>query len=433
MAVRKLWNRDFTLLWQGQLVSELGNVAFSIALGFWVLEMTKTATMPNGDLAQMGIVEACFALPAILLGPFAGTIVDRYNRKWILVAADGIRGLIFTAIGAMALFKVFPFWAIYPMAVAAGACGAFFAPAVSSSLPDIVPLELLARANSARGLSSTTAQLVGNSLGGVLYALLTAPLMILWNGISYLYAAAAQLFIRIPPHQAPQQSHVLGDMIDGIKYTFRHKGIRALIVTNMVIGFFSAIILTLLTPLFKSTPGFGVEQFGFVMATMMAGAITGMLASSTVKLRRSHRAAVFCTCQLAIGAAAIFFGIIRNVAWLYPLAFFIGACNAVIGILLQTVLQSAVPRENRGKVFGILGTVSGALHPVAMASSGVVASFAGLRPTFIGACCVLLAASVPFVLSRHFREFMNSEFEADHAEQACGQQPTASVEEQAQT
>jgi DHA3 family macrolide efflux protein-like MFS transporter len=413
VAAKRLWNRNFSILWQGQLISDFGNVVFAVALGFWVLEMTRTRQMPTGNMALMGIVEACFALPGVLLGPLAGAYADRHSRKRTIVAADLARGILFTSMGATAIFNVFPFWTIYPLAVLSGACGAFFGPAISSSIPDIVPMEALTRANSARSLSSTATQLVGNSLGGLLYALLSAPVMILINGISFLYAACTQLFMAIPRiSESGQRKPILHDMILGMQYAFGHRGIRALIIMNMVVGFFSTIIIMLLTPLFRNTPGFGVARFGYVMATMMAGGALGMLALSTIRIRPGQRAGLFCISQLIVGTAAIPFGIVSNVVWLFPLAFVVGVCNAIIGVVLQTVMQATIPRENRGKVFGILGTVSGALWPLGMASSGVIASLVGVRPTFVSACCMLLVSSLPILFSRHFREFMNTDIVA---------------------
>lgn len=412
-GIKRLWNKNFTILWQGQLISDFGNAAFSVALGFWVLEMTKTAAMPAGNLALMGLIEALFALPGVLLGPFAGAIADRHSRKWIIISADFMRGLIFTSMGAMVLFHVFPFWAIYPLAILAGASGAFFGPAISSVIPDIVPRDSLTKANSARSLSSTSTQLLGNSLGGMLYALLTAPVLILINGLSFLYASATQLFMKVPlVVSSGQKKHIMGDMADGIKYAFGNRGIRALLIMCLITNFFAVVGLTLLTPLFKNTPGFGVERYGYVMGTMMAGAVVGMLALSAIKIRAQQRSWVFGVTLLVEVSVVVPIGFIMNVIWLYPLAFVAGISNAIVNVMVQTITQATVPQEKRGKVFGILGTVSGALMPLAMATSGIVAGFAGVRPTIVGAFVMVFIGSLPLLFSRHFREFINTDIEA---------------------
>jgi MFS family permease len=400
----KLWNRNFAILWQGQLISDFGNAAFAVALGFWVLERT------GGNTALMGIVEAAFAIPGVLLGPFAGTVADRLNRKWIIIAADFIRGILFTSMGAMLLFDIFPFWAIYPLAILSGACGAFFSPAIASSIPEIVDRDELSKANSARGLSTSLSSLLGNSLGGWLFSALKAPLLILFNGLSFLYASTTQLFMKMPfVQRETQKQNILKDMIDGMKYTFGSKGIRTILLTAMFINFFAVVGLTLLTPLFQSTPEFGVAKYGYMMGCMMAGAVLGMLILSVVKIKPGQRAGLFGTSVMIMVCALVPVGFLKNAAWMFPLAFIAGITNAIVNTMLQTILQTTVPSANMGKVFGVLSTVMQSLQPIAMAISGIVASIAGLRPTIVCAFSLLVFASLPLLFSRNVKTFINTD------------------------
>ena len=400
----KLWNRNFAILWQGQLISDFGNAAFAVALGFWVLERT------SGNTALMGIVEAIFAIPGVILGPFAGAVADRLNRKWIIIAADFIRGILFTAMGAMLVFDVFPFWAIYPLAILSGASGAFSSPAISSSIPEIVDHDDLSKANSARGLSTSLSNLLGNALGGWLFAALKAPLLILFNGVSFLYASTTQLFMKIPfVRRESQKQNILKEMIDGMKYTFGSKGIRTIIFTAMFINFFAVVGLTLLTPLFQSTPEFGVAKYGYMMGCMMAGAVIGMLILSVVKIKPGQRAGVFGTSVMIMVCALVPVGFLKDAVWMFPLAFIAGITNAIVNMMLQTIIQTTVPSAYMGKVFGVLGTVMQSLQPIAMAISGIVASIAGLRPTIICTFSLLVFASLPLLFSRNVRSFINTD------------------------
>ncbi len=406
----RLWSRNFAILWQGQLISDFGNAAFAVALGFWVLERT------SGNTALMGIVEAAFAIPGVLLGPFAGTVADRLNRKWIIIVADFIRGILFTAMGAMLLFDIFPFWFIYPLAILSGACGAFFSPAISSSIPEIVDRDNLSKANSARGLSSSLSNLLGNSLGGWLFSVLKAPLLILINGLSFLYASITQLFMKMPfVRREAQKQHILKEMMDGMKYTFGSKGIRSIIFTAMFINFFAVIGMTLLTPLFQSTPDFGVAKYGYVMGCMMLGAVVGMLIFSVVKIKPGQRADLFGTSVMIMVFALVPVGFLKNVVWMFPLAFIAGVTNAIVNTMLQTIMQTTVPSAYRGKVFGVLGTVMQSLQPIAMAISGIVASIAGLRPTIICSFSLLVLASLPLLFSRNVKAFINTDISREAA------------------
>ena len=409
-GIKRLWNRNFTILWQGQFISDFGNAAYSVALGFWVLATTTSEQFPHGNTALMGIIEACFALPAVVLGPLAGAFADRYNRKWIIVGADFVRGVLFALMGLLLVFKVFPFWLIFPLAILAGAAGSFFSPAMSSSVPDIVPTESLSKANSARSLSQTVTQLLGSSLGGTLYALFSAPVLILINGISFLYASITQLFIRIPSHTAAAvRKNIFADILVGIKYTFGNRGLRTLVITGMFINFLAVCGMTLLTPLFNSTEGFGVVWYGYVMAMMMLGMIAGMVIFSIVKVKPSQRAGIFCASILIMALSMVPIGLIHSVVWLLPLAFASGITNAVVNVLLQTIMQTTVAPENRGKVFGILGTVMGSLQPIAMAVSGALALAIGIPTTMTVAFSLLVLAVLPMLFDRNFKAFLNTD------------------------
>lgn len=411
-AIKRLWNKNFTILWQGQLISDFGNAAFSVTLGFWVLSVTATPSNPGGNLSLMGLIMACFALPGVILGPFAGAIADRTNRKWIIITADFIRGLLFAAMGAMLIWNVFPFWAIYPLAILSGAAGAFFSPAISSAVPDIVPKDSLSKANSARGFSMTLSQLLGNSLGGVLYSVLKAPLLILINGFSFLYASVSQIFIKLPAvNRESQKKHILHDMADGMRYAFGSKGIRTMLITGMLINFFAMIGISLMTPLFNSTPGYGVEKYGLVMGAMMAGAVAGMITFSAVKIKPHQRSKIFGIAMMAMVCATVPIGLIYSVNWMFGMAFIAGIANSIVNVMIQTIMQSTVPAHTRGKVFGIMGAVMGGLQPLSMAISGVIASALGVRVTMVAAFAILVIAALPLISDKHFKEFINTDAE----------------------
>jgi DHA3 family macrolide efflux protein-like MFS transporter len=253
-------------------------------------------------------------------------------------------------------------------------------------------------------------QLIGNAFGGVLYVAFSAPRLILINGLSFLIASVTQLFMKIPAvRRASEKKRILHDMADGVKYTFGNRGLRSLLIMCLVTNFFAMIGLTLMTPLFKNTPGFGVERYGFVMGCMMAGAVIGMVALSILKIKPARRARVFGTALVVEVFVIIPIGFVMNVNVLYPLAFVAGICNALVNMMIQTIMQATTPSENRGKVFGIMGTASGALMPLAMAASGFIAAFAGVRPTIVGSFVAVMIGGVPLLVNRHFREFINTD------------------------
>lgn len=183
----RLWNRNFFLLWQGQMVSVLGDALYDIALNFFVLEMT-------GSTVIMGTVMALVTVPRILLGPAAGVFVDRYDRKKLIVFGDVVRGVSVLFIAFAAWNGFLEIWMVMLAAVISGICASVFNPAIESVLPDIVPSDNMIRANSAYQAATTGADVLGESLGGILYTVIGAPFMFLIDGISYLFSACTEVF-----------------------------------------------------------------------------------------------------------------------------------------------------------------------------------------------------------------------------------------------
>jgi len=176
----KLWNLNFILLWQGQLVSNFGDSVYDIALGFWILAKT-------GSTGLMGILMATAVIPRVFLSPIAGTYVDRHNRKNILIITDVIRGIMISIVGVAALMNFIQIWMVLLGGIVLGICGSFFNPAVQSSIPDLVPKDKLVKANSVFSLASTGTDIIGKTIGGFLFHVVGAPIMFLINGLSYIF------------------------------------------------------------------------------------------------------------------------------------------------------------------------------------------------------------------------------------------------------
>ena len=158
-----------------------------MALNFWMLEIT-------GSTALMGMLSAVTMLPKIILGPFAGVFVDRWDRKKLIVLTDLIRGVIVTFVGIAGVMGFIQVWMVFIVGIISGICAAFFNPAINSSRPDIVPEDKLLKANSVTSLAQSGMDMIGNAVGGVLYVLIGAPYMFLLNGISYLFSAFTEIF-----------------------------------------------------------------------------------------------------------------------------------------------------------------------------------------------------------------------------------------------
>jgi len=205
----KLLNRNFFLLWQGQLVSQIGSQAFAIAMMFWVKHATGSATL-------MGMLMMVSNLPAVILGPIGGTIADRYSRRRIIIFCDFLNGvvvltlaiLIFAYPSATELILI----SLFIVSTLVAVSGAFFRPAITAAIPDIVPKTKIAAANSLTQSSIQIATFIGQGAGGVLFRVLGAPVLFLVDGVTYLFSAVSEFFITIPqtvPGKSPKWQETL--------------------------------------------------------------------------------------------------------------------------------------------------------------------------------------------------------------------------------
>lgn len=373
----KLWNKNFFLLWQGQLVSVLGDVLYIIALDFWILDMT-------GSTALMGILSALTMAPRIILGPFAGVFIDKWDRKKVIVITDLIRGIFVSFIGIAGVFGFIKVWMIFIVGIVSGICSAFFNPAIMSSRPDIVPEDKLMKANSATSLAQSGMDMVGNAIGGVLYVLIGAPYMFLFNGVSYLFSAFSELFIYIPKIERKNNEITFKeDFKIGFKFIKEFKVFRNVFLYASLINFFGNAGMILLVPYFREMPFLGVEKYGFAMMTLSLGMMSSSILLSIKSIQTKNKCVIFKTTMLGFCLLLIIAVITNNYTVLlfcFGLGFFFNVC---FNTIFSTMLMSIIPSNIRGKVMSITSTLSMGLVPIGQCIGGILGEFLPIRSVLI--------------------------------------------------
>ena len=188
---RKLWNKNFTLLIQGNAVSTIGDVMYGIAIGYWVYQAT-------GSSALMGVMTSISMFVTMFLSPFCGGIVDKCNRKSLIVAIDLIQGFVMLTVGVLAYFNALSVPIVLVAALLASIGSVFYSPAISTILLDIIPRDELVRGESVYSSINSTINLVGSALSGVMVLALGVPLIVVINGASNLYSAITEMFVKVP-------------------------------------------------------------------------------------------------------------------------------------------------------------------------------------------------------------------------------------------
>ena len=370
------FTRNFLLLWQGQLVSHLGNQAFLIATTLYVLQVTGSASLVAGAMMAA-------TLPLVIVGPIAGAVADRRSRRSILVSSDLLRAITIGGLAAVILWHphLTSSHIILIIVAAAfnGIMSALFAPAFQALVPDLVPHDRLAAANSLNQMSTQASTLIGQALGGVLYAAWGPVPLLLLDALSFAYAGFATWFLPADRPTARIRTSVrlglvryVADTRAGVAYVWRHSGMTT------VLGIFAGVnclfmpVVVLLPFYTREILGTGPEWFGFLLSGAGIGALIGSVAAS-IMLRRARANTTLIRLCLAGVAAGVLVLAATAATWLALAAFVgIGALSSIINVTVITAFQSAVPAEMRGRVMALVIALSTAAVPVGMGLGGVL-------------------------------------------------------------
>ena len=290
--VKKLWNKNFILLLQSSAVSLIGDLMYSVAIGYWVYQKT-------GSTGLMGIMSSISMFVTMFLSPFTGTIVDKINRKWVLIIGDTVQGALMLTIGILAYTDMLSVPIVLFAAFLAALGGVFYSPASSTVLIDIIPRDDIVRGESLFSGVSNTINMIGTALSGVMVAFFGVPLIIIINGCSNLYAAFSELFISVPKtvNEGSKVSikGILQDSKIALKTIFTDPCLRIFIPCAVIINFLGAGPFTLMIP-FTAQKGFSEAQYGYLMSVWMAAAIVCVIILGTVKFSQRARYWIMAIC-----------------------------------------------------------------------------------------------------------------------------------------
>lgn len=394
--------RNYILLWQGQLVSSLGDVFYEIALGFFLLQQYKSS-------ALMAMVIAASAVPGILVAPFAGVIIDRANKKWILVTVDLIRGIVVVTTAVWVYLGNAPLWLFFLTGMVITAGGAFFTSCTKSLIPQIVEEKDLMRANSTMSVAQESTEIGGNAAGGFVYQFSGAGFMFLFNGISYLISGLMCLFLKLDQKSTEGKMTpklFFDDLKSGVKFTVGLTGLRNMIMMACCLNFFASGASILLKPLFNDTSGLGVWEYGIAVGAICIGNLLGMLFTSFVKIPADKKMVSFMISAVVDSLFNAVFPFLNIQIGCVLLACG-GFANSIINVFILSSIQQSVPEEMRGKVFSLISMVSQGITPMAIAIAGAAAEFLNIKLLIFAGYSANLLIFVLFTLKKTFRDFIS--------------------------
>ena len=399
---KKLWNKNYILLLQSSVVSSIGDLMYSVAIGYWVYTRTESS-------ALMGIMSAISMLVTMVLSPFGGSIVDKLKRKWVLVLGDLFQGAIMLSVGILAYTDKLTVPGVLLAAFLASFGGVFYSPASSTIMIDIIPKDDMVRGQSIYSGAVTLVNLIGSSFSGVMVAFFGVPLIIVINGLSNIYAAISETLVKVPQTaqegKAVTLASVLRDTGLAIRTVFSDPCLKLFVPFALVLNLLSAGAFSLILP-FITEKGFGVEEYGYLMSISTAASLIGVVVLGAVKLSPKIRFRImsfgFILSEISLLAGYLS----KSFSVLCVFAFFGMLLNTAGNSVFSAALMLALPEENRGAMLGFItsATVGGT------ALSSLIYGFLGdifpLSIVFaVGAALTLIPMTI-VMFNRRTRDFV---------------------------
>jgi DHA3 family macrolide efflux protein-like MFS transporter len=386
------WAPRFFLIWSGQAMSLLGSSLVQFALVWWMTRETGSATV----LATATLLAL---LPQILLGPFIGPLVDRLDRRLIMIVAD--TGIALTTTGLMLLFMYgqVQLWQVFIVLTLRSLGEAFHHPAMSSSTSLLVPRQHLARVSGLNQTLRGAMNIAAPPIGAVLIMVLPTQGVLAIDLVTAALAVMPLLFVQIPAPPGQQQgtagrTSYFQDLRAGFSYVLRWPGLSGIILLAMLLNFLLVPSGALAPILVTKTFGLGALELAWTETAVGIGIITGGLILSAWG---GFRKRILTTMIgiIGIGGSVLLVGLAPKSLFVLVLAgcFMMGSSQVFANGPLHAIFQSTVDPDMQGRVFALTGAGATAMMPLGLAIAGPFSDRFGIQTWFIfgGILCILVS------------------------------------------
>ncbi len=386
--------RPFLTLWLGQVFSLLGSQLVQFALIWWLTQQTGSATV----LAMASIVGL---VPQVVLGPFVGPLVDRWNRKRTMMLVDASVALATLALAVLFWLGLAEIWHVYAILFIRALGGTFHGPAISASTSLMVPPEHLTRVQGLNQMLNGGLSIISAPLGALLLQLLPLQGVLMIDLVTAAIAITTVLLVRVPQpeHAEAATGSAVGqywqDLRAGLRYVLNWRGLLILMgmatLINLVLSPSMSFIPLLVTEHYQGT----AWHLSAMEAALGIGVLVGGLLLSAWGGFKSR----VLTSQMGLvglGLGVLLSGLVPFSQ--FPLAVLamgmVGLMSSITNGPIMAVLQSVVAPSMQGRVFTLLSSAAMAMMPLGLAVAGPLADVMGVRTWFVIGGLVTLAAGV---------------------------------------
>jgi hypothetical protein len=396
--------RSFTILWLGQMLSLIGSAMTWFAFTIWVWEIT-------GKASALATFSFFAFLPTVLFSPVAGALVDRWNRKFVLLLSD-----LATALGTLTIFLIYTLgalqiWHIYAVSILAGFFTAFQYPAYSAAVTTMLSKEDYARAEGMLGSVRALSGILAPIFAAALLGRIDLSGIMLIDLATFLFAFGTLLVIHIPqPRQTATGLESKGTLWQEIQFGFRYinekKSLRALTILFMVAGIFLAIGATLMAPLVLSRTG---NNESALAAVLSSGAVGGIVGGILLSIWGGTRVRIQTVLIGGVGASLLgiaWLGLGRSIIIWAVGSFFFAFFEPFVEGGNIAIWQVKVPADVQGRVFSARHLLVQLPYLFGILAAGYLAEAAAI-PIILVSAGVL--GALTFLMGYAFQSVRNAE------------------------
>jgi MFS family permease len=394
---RALRSRNFSILWAGSFVANVGIWMQSVALGWLVYDLTNSASW----LGRVGFASAA---PTLLLGLVGGAIMEHTDRRRILCGSAIVFAAGAFTMGALTASGVIRVWMVITISLVSGTANAFFSPVFQAIVPSLVPAEHLMNAISLNSISFNAARVVGPLLGGAIMTWMGPAWCFVLNGVGFLVLFGATLILDMPARRPGARPPIGQTLREGLDYARRHPLIRVLLFVCVVLSLFGFPYIVLMPALARDALHLGPEGFTQLFSSVGVGAVAGGLALATAG-DIEHKGPLVVACAAAFGALLILLGNVGSFGAAIAVLAIAGFAMITCIAALNTLIQVHVTEAMRGRVMSMLTVSLFGLPTLGAWILGAIGDSIGISHALsLGGGVVVAAAAAAWVVSPELRQ-----------------------------
>jgi MFS family permease len=395
---RALQHRNFRLYFAGQLISVAGTWMQVVAQAWLVYQLTHSELM-------LGVVGFAAAIPSLLISPWGGVVVDRVNKRNLLVLTQAASMVLAFILAALTFAGIVQVWEIVLLAAVTGVINAFDGPARQAFVVEMVGREDLPNAIAVNSLMFQAARVVGPALGGILLATVGTAWCFFINGLSFLAVIGCLLLMRLTPRtQILQIGSPWNDLKHGLRYVLVHREIFALLMLALIFSVFGISYNTIMPAFIDQVLHAGATGYGAVNAFIGVGAMIGAFIMARYG-ERGQRGHWLVWMNLTFPFILVLFAFNTQFILALGLAVGLGVGFMLVFTCINTLLQTNVDDQMRGRVMGLYTLTFFGFAPFGNLAMGLRAEEWGMSLTIVlSAACALVLALIVIVLVPQVRK-----------------------------